>query len=172
MDSKKRREDMMEILKEAKAPIAGTTLAGMLCVSRQVIVQDIALLRATNKNIMSTNKGYLLFDKEQGKVGVRRVFSVKHLDSEMGDELNAIVDQGAKVLDVIVEHEVYGQISVDLYMTCRSDVEDFLKALSQANSKPLKILTSNRHYHTVEAENERIIAKVESALLAGGYLIS
>ena len=44
----------------------------------------------------------------------KRVVAVKHTDEQMRDELYCIVDAGAKVLDVIVEHELYGQISVDL----------------------------------------------------------
>lgn len=137
-----------------------------------MIVQDIALLRATDKNIMSTNKGYLLFDRQHKDSGVRRVFRVKHTNAKMGEELYTIVDQGARVLDVIVEHEIYGQLSADLYLNSRSDVDEFLEATKKSGSKPLKVLTDDVHYHTVEAKNEKILENVEKKLKDQGYLIS
>lgn len=55
MEGEKRREQLIALLKQADIPVSGTDLAKRLGVSRQVIVQDIALLRAVNKNILSTN---------------------------------------------------------------------------------------------------------------------
>ena len=100
MEGDERRKKILGILHEESAPVSGTGLARMLGVSRQVIVQDIALLRATDKNILSTNKGYLLFDAGQGMGRKRRAFKVKHQDEEILDELNTIVDFGGKVRDV------------------------------------------------------------------------
>lgn len=172
MDGNMRREAIMERLRKSGVPVAGTLLASELGVSRQVIVQDIALLRATDKNIMSTNKGYLLFDHHKKDDSVRRVFRVKHANEQMENELYIIVDQGAKVLDVIVEHEIYGQLSADLYLKSRSDVDEFLEANRKSKSKPLKTLTEDVHYHTVEAKTEEILQKVEKKLTEEGYLLS
>ena len=132
MDGDKRRKEIMELLNTEKDPLSGTSLAKRLGVSRQVIVQDIALLRATNKNILSTNRGYILYGKQEDKMTCKRVVAVKHTDEQMRDELYCIVDAGAKVLDVIVEHELYGQISVDLFINSRRDVDEFMEKLPDA----------------------------------------
>ena len=132
MDGDKRRKEIMELLNTEKDPLSGTSLAKRLGVSRQVIVQDIALLRATNRNILSTNRGYMLYGKQEDKLTCKRVVAVKHTDEQMRDELYCIVDAGAKVLDVIVEHELYGQISVDLFINSRRDVDEFMEKLPDA----------------------------------------
>ena len=112
MEGRERRERIIDILKNSDEPLSGTALAARLKVSRQVIVQDIALLRAIDKNIISTNKGYMFFEPHEAMC--RRIFMVKHTDEQMRDELNSIVDNGGQLLDVIIEHDVYGTITVDL----------------------------------------------------------
>ena len=164
-----RRDKLLTIISENDAPINGTELARMLNVSRQVIVQDIALLRACNKNIISTNKGYLIYDDKSH--GARKTFKVSHSDSEVLDELNIIVDNGGRLLDVVIEHEIYGQISVDLIINNRRDVKEFVNKLKDSNAKPLSTLTSGEHYHTVVADSDEAIEDVENALKKAGYLL-
>jgi len=170
MDGIKRREKIIEILSSQDAPISGSTLAKILKVSRQVIVQDIALLRAVNKNIMATPKGYILFYKNADKY--YRSFYVKHTDEEMKEELNTIIDNGGKVLDISVEHEVYGQISASLVLETRGDVEEFHIRMFEKQTKLLNILADGYHMHTVEAASEVILDNIEKALKEKGYLIS
>lgn len=170
MEGEKRREQIIQILKHADNPVSGSELARMLGVSRQVVVQDIALLRASDRNIISTPKGYLLFMKETGKH--RRTFSVYHEDSRTEEELNIIVDNGGKVLDVIVEHEIYGQITADLLLENRRDVREFIQKLQSETARPLNILTDGRHCHTVEADSEETLDRIESELKQKNYLIS
>ena len=158
MDGDKRRKEIMELLNTEKDPLSGTSLAKRLGVSRQVIVQDIALLRATNKNILSTNRGYILYGKQEDKMTCKRVVAVKHTD--------------AKVLDVIVEHELYGQISVDLFINSRRDVDEFVEKLLSNTARPLKELTGDIHFHTIEAESDRILDLVEEGLKEKQFLIS
>lgn len=172
MDGEERRSRIVELLNTEREPLSGTALAKRLGVSRQVIVQDIALLRATNKNILSTNKGYIIYGKQDGNLSCKRVFAVKHTDAEMREELYLIVDAGAKVLDVIVEHEVYGQISADLFINSRRDVDEFMERIQSNTAKPLKELTRDIHFHTVEAESEEILDLVEEGLKKKQYLIS
>ncbi len=119
MDGDKRREQIIKILSDNTLPVAGTELAGRLGVSRQVIVQDIALLRAVNKNILSTNKGYLLFHEEKNKKAYKRTYKVMHSNDRIREELYCIVDCGGRLLDVVVEHPIYGQIIVDLIINSR-----------------------------------------------------
>ncbi|WP_312492983.1 transcription repressor NadR [Anaerosporobacter sp.] len=170
MEGVERREKLISILKNRKEePISGTELAKQLGVSRQVIVQDIALLRAVNKNILSTTKGYLLYYQEAEKVN--RCFMVKHTNDLIEDELCTIVDHGGKVLDVIVLHDIYGEIRTDLIISNRKDVYDFVKKVNEKQTVPLKELTDGTHLHTVEADSENVLDNIEVALREKGYLI-
>ena len=170
MEGEKRREQLVELLRNADAPISGTDLAKHLGVSRQVIVQDIALLRAVNKNILSTNKGYVLYSPEQESGRVKRSFPVTHTKEQIRDELYTIVDYGGKVLDVVVEHDIYGQIMVDLILHNRLDVDEFVERIEHSKSRPLKVLTDGEHWHTVEADSEKVLDKIEEMLRMKGYL--
>lgn len=169
MEGIERREKLIELLKRSTTPLSGSELAKKLSVSRQVIVQDIALLRAVNKNILSTTKGYLLYYQEQQKVN--RCFYVKHTTEQIEDELLTIIDLGGTVLDVIVSHEIYGSIEADLILHSRQDVFDFVEKVKQKKTIPLKELTGDCHYHTIEADNEEILNRIEQSLKLKGYLI-
>ncbi|NDO51632.1 transcription repressor NadR [Lachnospiraceae bacterium MD335] len=169
MEGDSRRDKIIAMLNQAPEPLSGAALAKQLKVSRQVIVQDIALLRAYDKNILSTNKGYILYQPET-KAVYKRTVSVMHTDGQMQDELYAIVDCGAHVLDVVVEHEVYGQITADLFLRSRTDVDEFIEKIAKSKAQPLKTLTNGAHFHTVEADSEDVLARVERQLDARGYL--
>lgn len=169
MEGDSRREKIVEMLNNATEPLSGAALAKKLKVSRQVIVQDIALLRAYNKNILSTNKGYILYQPPGTGKMFRRTISVKHTDEQMQDELYTIVDSGARMLDVVVEHEVYGQITVDLCLRSRQDVDEFIEKIAKSDAQPLKSLTNGAHFHTLEADHEGVFARIEEQLKAKGY---
>lgn len=170
MEGQERRTRLVELLDSRTAPVSGTELAKRFGVSRQVIVQDIALLRATNKNILSTNKGYVLYKPDKEELKAKRSFRVYHNAEQMKDELTTIVDYGGKVLDVVVEHDIYGQITVDLILKNRADVEEFMERIKNSKSQPLSIVTGGLHWHTVEAESEEILDKIQQKLSEKGYL--
>lgn len=170
MEGDMRREQIVAMLKQSREPISGSLLARKMGVSRQIIVQDIALLRAVNKNILSTNKGYLLYDPLGEETKLRETIAVCHTDEQTEDELNTIVDCGGKVLDVVVEHDIYGQITVDLILKNRQDVQEFIQKMELSKSKPLKTLTDNRHFHTVEAEDAATLERIEAQLRQKGYV--
>ncbi len=169
MEGKKRREKLIALLITAKEPLSGSELAKLLGVSRQVIVQDIALLRATNKNILSTNKGYILYIMEPQKHN--RCFMVKHSTEQIEEELCAIVDNGGTVQDVIVMHDIYGQIQTDLIIKNRQDVYEFVSKVREKKTTPLKELTDGVHLHTVEADSEEILDRIEHVLAEKKFLI-
>jgi len=171
METDGRRQQILHLLESQQKPVTGTILARLFRVSRQVIVQDIALLRAENKNILSTNKGYVLFQAPKKEALQRRVFRVNHSTEQMEDELNCIVDNGGHVLDVGIYHDVYGQIVADLIINSRADVDDFIGKIGQSLNKPLKELTGNVHYHTVEASSVEVLNRIEEKLREKGYLI-
>lgn len=125
MEGETRREAILAHLEAENKPVSGSRLSQLFGVSRQVIVQDIALIRATNKNILSTNKGYVLYKPEHISTKCKRIFPVFHTTKQIKKELYTIVDLGGTVLDVIVEHDVYGMITVDLILKNRTDVDEF-----------------------------------------------
>ena len=169
MDGEQRRAQMLRLLQTAKEPIPGARLAKEMGVSRQVIVQDIALLRAVDKNILSTNKGYILFHSEPDEH--TRSFQVHHTNAQITDELQTIVDCGGSVKDVTVEHPIYGQISADLIIRSRVDVANFVAQVKKYRTKPLTELTDGEHFHTVTAADEQTLERIEQALAQKGYLI-
>ncbi len=169
MEGDLRRKQIIQLLEKASQPVSGGELARTLNVSRQVIVQDIALLRASHRNIVSTNKGYLFFPDQKSLNRCRRTFAVCHDDSTMAQELYIIVDNGGKLLDVVVEHNVYGQIAVDLLLDNRRDVDDFIERITNETAHPLHMLTNGHHYHTVEADSEAILDHIEQKLKQNNF---
>lgn len=161
MDGKLRRSKIIEVLKKETEPVSGSALAKITGVSRQIIVQDITLLR-TEYPIFATAKGYLLYPAVKEKP--RRTFCVKHELEQTKAELCSIIDHGGKVLNVIVEHDVYGQICADLMLSCRKEVEEFCSLLENSRSGPLNIIGGGVHYHTVEAATEAVLDEIGKAL--------
>lgn len=168
MTGQERRYDMIEMIRNSEKPVSGTALAKEFAVSRQVIVQDIALIRAAGYEVLSTHRGYLLGHKG----AVTRIFKVSHTDEEIADELNLIVDLGGKVLDVQINHKVYGRMKADLGIHSRKQVQDFMEEIRSGKSSPLKNITSNYHYHTVEADSEEVLDLIGKELNKRGYLVS
>lgn len=169
MDVEKRRLQILERLQDSKSPISGDMLSSQLGVSRQIIVQDIAVLKAANYQIISTNRGYLLFSATPTKSS--RVFTVSHNTDQIRDELYSMVDNGGIVKNVMVKHEVYGTITADLNLTSRRDVDSFVKKVETSNAVPLKTLGGDIHFHTVEAASETILDEIEQQLDLLGFLI-
>ena len=166
MDAQQRRQDIARRLSRAGGPVSAAALARELSVSRQIIVGDVALLRAGGLEITATPRGYLL--PEPG--GVRRTFACRHRPEEMEAELNAIVDQGCTVLDVTVEHPVYGQLTAPLHASSRYDVEQFLDRCRRSGASPLSNLTGGVHLHTVSCPDGDAARRVEDSLRRLGFL--
>ena len=170
MTGEERRNRILKKLQEADTPLSGTALAKTFHVSRQIIVQDIALMRAENNGILSTNKGYLLRSKKTENTQPKRVFFVRHATEQVLDEFKTIIDLGGKILDVAVEHEIYGQICVDLLIETAADAADFYAKLMSCRDNPLKVLTDDCHYHTVSAPSEKLLDLIEAELRQKAYL--
>lgn len=168
MTGEKRRENLLKILQESNRPVSGTKLAEKFAVSRQVIVQDIALLRAKNHNVMSTHRGYIL----QSTENIQRVFKVKHSEEKLQDELNLIVDCGGKVEDVFVYHKLYGIIRVEMNIKSRRDAQKYVEGIKGGVSVPLEQITSEYHYHTVTADSQETLDEIQKELQEQGYLVA
>ena len=169
MNAKERRETILDILIKTTNPISGSHLSKTLEVSRQVIVGDIALLRASGIDIISTPKGYLI--NEVLNNHIIKTIACKHSKHCIEDELNLIVDEGATILNVIVEHSVYGQLTGDLHISSRRDVKEFIKKLQNDTVNPLSQLTDGIHLHTIKCDDENILNNVLETLKQKGYIL-
>ena len=167
MTGSDRRQEILKNIKESDRPVSGSKLAKDYDVSRQVIVQDIALLRASGYDIISTNRGYVL----EGQTCAERVFKVRHTDEQLETELCTIVDLGGQVKNVMVNHKVYGHIEAELGITSRRKVKEFLEDIESGKSTPLKNITSDYHYHTVAADSEETLGMIEEELRKLGFLV-
>ena len=167
MDSEARRRALSERLKEAEGPLSAAALAKELSVSRQIIVGDVALLRAGGLDITATPRGYLL---PQSRAGVTCTLACRHTALRMEEELNAMVDQGCTVLDVVVEHPIYGQLTGPLHLSSRYDVAQFLTRCAQSAAAPLSQLTEGVHLHTVRCPDRQAADRVREALERLGLL--
>ena len=151
----------MDQIKNSERPVSGSALARTFQVSRQVIVQDIALIRAEGNDVISTNRGYIFTAPHT----VSRIFKVHHTDADLENELCGIVDLGGKVINVMVNHRVYGHIEAELNISSRR------QDIRSGKSSPLKNITSDYHYHKVEAESEEILDMIQDMLKRRGFLI-
>jgi hypothetical protein len=168
MKGEERRAQIIDLIRHTEKPLSGSKLAEMLHVSRQVIVQDIALLRASDYDIISTSRGYLL---NQAASPCTRIFKVSHKINQIEDELQTIVDAGGKVLDVFIEHSVYGRLQADLSIYSRMDIKKFMANMESGSSSPLSQITSGEHFHTVQAYSDEILDDVENALEEKKFLV-
>ncbi len=169
MSGEERRNQLLRYLSDKEHPISGTVLSQKFGVSRQIIVQDIALLRSAHVDIISTNRGYML--PETHKSNVIRVYKCCHTDEQAEDELNCIVDQGGTIINVFVNHKIYGRIHGDMNIRCRRDVNEYIDGIHSGKSALLKKVTSDYHYHTISAENESVLNDIENELAKRGYLV-
>ena len=154
-----RRKKLIFLMRESEQPLSGTQLGQVTGVSRQVVVQDIALLRTEGYPIVSTAKGYLLNEPKCAT----RVLKVE-------EELTTIVDLGGTVLNVMVNHRVYGRVEAALNIRNRRDVQGFLNDLRTGKSVPLLNVTSGYHFHKISAESEEVLDEIEHALQKKGFL--
>ena len=167
MNSTQRRNAILKTLKEADKPLSATVLAGQLSVSRQIIVGDVALLRAAGEEIVATARGYVM----GGSEGCRYQVVCRHDSERMSRELELMVDYGCTVEDVAVEHSVYGQITGRLDLSSRYDVAEFMEKVSAGKAKPLSDLTDGIHLHTLRCPDGKAFACLLEALRNEGFLL-
>ena len=168
MNVTERRKAIVNLLSASKTPISGGELSEQFNVSRQIIVQDITVLKGLGYEILSTHNGYVIHKSPL----VERVFKLKHTTKQTEDELYSIVDLGGTVVDVFVWHKVYGRISATLNIFSRLQVKQFLEGVRTGKSTELMNITGGYHYHTVRADSEEVLNKIENCLKEKNYLAS
>lgn len=168
MNTNERRERILDYLKAADHPLSATALAQKLSVSRQIIVGDVALLRAAGADITATPRGYVL---ERPRTGFIRTVACLHSGEAMEQELTLIVDQGCTVENVIVEHPVYGQLTGPLDLSSRYDIYEFMRKVSENGARPLSALTDGIHLHTLRCPSQEAFDRTAAALEKAGFLV-
>lgn len=171
MRANERRIEILNILKEASSPVSASALANKLSVSRQVIVGDIALHRAAGIKIAATPRGYIIENDSTEDFAFTGLIATKHTPEQTRDELYTMVDYGGYVINVIIEHAIYGQIVGPLDIGSRHDADLFVESLNSNNdTKPLSTLTGGVHFHKVGCRSEENFQLIKAALDNKGYL--
>ncbi|UOQ47311.1 transcription repressor NadR [Gracilibacillus caseinilyticus] len=171
LTGKTRRDSLLNWLKASAKPLTGTELAAKAQVSRQVIVQDISLLKAQNHPIIATSSGYLYMKLEDEEKEVRRVIACQHGSSRTREELYTIVDYGVTVEDVIIEHPIYGDLKASLMLSNRADVDQFVQKIEEKQAPYLLELTEGIHNHTIAAKDETKLDQAFEALVNKGFIV-
>ena len=168
MNAAQRRESILEKLSAAKAPVSASALAGQLGVSRQIVVGDVALLRAGGAQIDATPRGYQLHPAEKGFTGI--LACVHSTEDEMRIELYTVVDQGGVVVDVTVENSLYGELCGNLNIASRYDVDNFIRQAKDTPECLLSRMTGGVHLHTLHCPDAGTFQRIKKALDEKGIL--
>lgn len=168
MSSKKRREDIIKILMESNRAIKGTEFASLFNVTRQIIVKDIAILRAEGKSIIATPDGYI-YRKDNNKI--KAIIAVNHDSNDTIKELEIVVKYGGIIEDVIIEHPLYGEIRGNLMIKNLNDLNKFESEFKSKEVKPLSNLTNGVHLHTIAADSQEYIEAIKRELKDSGFLL-
>jgi len=169
--TKARRDKLLQRLKKSQEALIGSQLAEEFGVSRQVIVQDVALLRAEGEKIVATSQGYF-YEENLGMTTVKTSIACSHGDQEeLKDELLTVVNYGGRVIDVKVEHPIYGDLSGNLMISSIEEVDNFIKNYQNNEAQLLSKLTEGVHLHTIEAVNMQVLKKIKEELKEKGYLM-
>ena len=166
MKAAERRKAIVNLLLSSEEAVSGAKLSDAFGVSRQIIVQDIAVLKGSGFEILSTHNGYVM----QKTPLKERVFKVHHTTEQTEDELNLIVDLGGTVVDVFVWHKVYGRVAAKLNIFSRLHVKQFIEGVRTGKSTELMNITGGYHYHTIRADSEEILNEIEKKLHEHGYI--
>ena len=166
MNTAERRLKILNLISVSSAPVSGSKLAQECGVSRQIIVSDIAALKSEYE-IIATSKGYII-NRPKPK---QRVLKLVHSDEEIEDELMTVVKCQGIVKDVFIWHKIYGKIEAAMNISTEMDVAEYMISLKNGRSKPLKQVTNDYHYHTIEAEDVSVLDTIEKALDDKGYLV-
>ncbi|MDM5334646.1 transcription repressor NadR [Ureibacillus composti] len=166
-----RRNELLNLLRKANGPLKGTELAKHTNVSRQVIVNDMNLLKARNEPILATSQGYIYIQQDDSIQTFERKIVCLHTPQQAEDEMITLVDCGVTLKNVIVEHPVYGEITASIMVSNRFDVTNFIEHIKETNASLLSDLTDGTHLHVISATSIEQLDHAEQMLREKGYLI-
>ena len=167
MDATQRRESIIATLRQESEPFSASKFAKQFGVSRQIIVGDVSLLRASGVDIIATPRGYLLDASTRSKSTYRQylgTIACQHTGDQTKEELYAVVDKGGELLDVIVEHPIYGELTGRLNIASRKDADRFMKRMLETETGLLSDLTNGIHLHTIACEDSETFEEIKEEL--------
>lgn len=148
---------------------SASALAKKYHVSRQTIVGDIALLRAQGEPIIATVNGY---HYQKSNSLYQGIIVCQHSRQRTRSELEIIVAAQSQVLDVVVDHPLYGQLIGTLGLMTTSDIEHFMEQLTNDQAKLLSSLTNGIHLHHLACPDELTFIQIKQQLQQAGILYS
>ena len=157
----------MRELKDSDRPISATKFAKELSVSRQIIVGDVALLRASGEKVLATPRGYVI---DLSVASDQYTVACVHDFENMEKELNIMVDNGCTVVNVTVEHPLYGQLTGPLHLSNRYDVSQFMAACREHGASPLSTLTGGIHLHVLSCPDRECFERTYKELDDAGLI--
>lgn len=166
MKAAERRNAIANFLLAEDKAVSGGELSEKFGVSRQIIVQDITVLKGLGYDILSTHNGYII----QKSPLKERVLKLHHTTEQTEDELSLIVRLGGTVVDVFVWHKVYGKMEAKLNIFSDLHVKQFIEGVRTGKSTELMNITGGYHYHTIRAESEEVLDQIEKVLEERGYI--
>lgn len=170
MDYRERRREILRVLRECGGEISASRLAEQFGVTRQIIVSDVALLRANGQKILATRRGYSL--EREPETGELRSVVCRHRSEQVLDEFYAVVDNGGSVANVVVEHPIYGQLCADLNISSRFDAQEFVRRQQEANASQLSDLTGGLHVHMLRVPDEQTYLRIVGELSRLNILVN
>lgn len=169
MNAEERRKEIVRMLMESDEPISGSDFSKKFGVTRQIIVKDIALIKAGNYQILATARGYIV--EKQKDTSFKKTIKVCHNADKIEEELQLIVDLGGTVLTTAVEHPFYGTLGEAINIKSRKDIKNFMLRLSETGCEPLLSLTKGEHYHVIQGDSDQTLEEICQELKSKGYLI-
>ncbi|OQO68913.1 DNA-binding protein [Enterococcus villorum] len=169
IDGELRRKEILHTLANEEKPVSASKFASRFDVSRQIIVGDVALLRASGAAIIATARGYVL-ETNETQTGLISKIAVQHGKEKTEEELRLIIENGGEILDVIVEHPLYGELTGMLHIKTEQDIHSFMKRYKKSNASLLSELTGGIHLHTIRYENQTILKNIKQQLAIAGIL--
>lgn len=171
MTTELRRKKIAELLKNSTKPVSASALAKEFQVSRQVVVGDVALLRAAGMDILATPTGYILAPYTSARESILHTIACNHNEEKLEEEIYTVVDNGGGMIDVIVEHPIYGQLTGQLNIFSRYDADQFIQSTKGHSAQLLSKLTDGVHLHTISCKDEAVFGRIIAALESKGILL-
>lgn len=173
MDAKQRRAELLRMLQMDIKAMSATNIGEKFGVSRQIIVGDIALLRAAGHDIVATQSGYILAKKTVADERADEdsyILACRHDKTMLENELHTIVDNGGILVGISIDHPLYGNISLPMDIRSRYDADAFISKVAMTGSALLSSLTDGAHLHTIRCNTPEAYRRILAGLREAGIL--
>ena len=168
MENVERRKLILQKLKAANTAVTGRELAELCQVSRQIIVSDIAMLRAEGMSIIATSQGYLLNGRREGEQYEIELYCASA--EALLRELELVVDNGGMICGSVIDYGMYGSLSCRLALSSRRDITRWMDQARDLGICPFSLLGGGAHTLIIETEHREDYDAVCRALGSAGFM--